>query len=57
MENSKELKIAIGYELLQLLNLKVDAAGKVKTSWGKKSVEGLGASVLSIVEQQKERLS
>ena len=51
-----ELNIAVGYEIAQMLNLKFDKEGKCKTSWGTKTVLGLGACINKIVEEQKERL-
>ena len=54
---SIELNVAIGYEIAQLLNLKFsNKDGKIKTSWGTKSVLGLGACITQIVEEQTERL-
>lgn len=50
------LEVAIGYEIAQLLNLKFSKDGRVKTSWGTKSVQGLGACITRIVEEQTERL-
>ncbi len=49
------LKVAIGYEVSQLLNLKFGKDGRTKTSWGTKSVEGLGACIQRIVEEQTEK--
>lgn len=51
-----ELNTAIGYEIAQLLNIKFGKDGRCKTSWGTKSVQGLGASISRIIEEQKERL-
>jgi hypothetical protein len=51
-----ELNTAIGYEIAQLLNIKFGKDGRCKTSWGTKSVQGLGASINRIIEEQKERL-
>lgn len=55
MEN-KILNIATGHELCNLLNLKLDKTGKIKTSFGAKSIEGLGACIQIIIEEQKTRL-
>ena len=57
-ETTKEiaLNVAIGYEVAQLLNLKFGKDGRTKTSWGTKSVLGLGATIARIVEEQTERL-
>lgn len=54
--NEVALNIAIGYEVAQLLNLKFNATGKLNTSLGAKSVQGLGASIAKIIEEQTERL-
>ena len=51
-----ELEVAIGYEIAQLLSLKFSKDGRVKTSWGTKSAQGLGACIIRITEEQKERL-
>ena len=60
MENKitteEELNIAIGYEVSQLLGLKFGKDGRTKTSWGTKSVQGLGACISRIVEEQTKRL-
>ena len=50
------LNTAIGYEIAQLLNLKTDKEGRIKTSWGTKTITGLGASIRRIIEEQEERL-
>lgn len=53
-----ELQTAIGFELLQLLpQLKVDKLGRINTNAGIKSVSGLGACILAIVESERTRLS
>ncbi|WP_407522732.1 hypothetical protein PDL71_15610 [Lacibacter sp. MH-610] len=52
-----ELNVAIGYEIAQLLNLKFDKAGRIRTERGIKSVQGLGGCVRRIIEEQKERLT
>lgn len=52
-----ELNVAIGQAVSELLNLKFDKyLGRTKTSWGSKSIEGLGACITRIVEEQTERL-
>jgi hypothetical protein len=53
----KELNVAIGYEVSQLLNLKFGKDGRTNTSWGTKSIEGLGACITRIVEEQTKRLN
>ena len=51
------LEVAIGYEVSQLLSLKFSKAeGRTKTAWGTKSVQGLGACIARIVQEQTERL-
>lgn len=51
-----ELNIAIGYEVAQLLGLKFGKDGRTKTTWGTKSVQGLGACIARIIEEQTKRL-
>lgn len=51
-----ELNVAIGHEVAQLLNLKFGKDGRTKTSWGTKSIQGLGACITRIIEEQTERL-
>lgn len=51
-----ELNTAIGYEISQFLNIKFGKDGRCKTLWGTKSIQGLGASINRIIEEQKERL-
>lgn len=55
--HEEELNIAIGYEVAQMLNLKFGKDGRTKTSWGTKSIQGVGASIARIVEEQTKRLS
>lgn len=50
------LEVFIGQKIGVLLNLKFDKAGRTKTQWGTKSVQGLGASILRIVKEEQERL-
>ena len=57
LSKETELNIAIGYELSQMLNLKFDKQGRCKTTWGTKTVQGLGACINRIIEEQKERLN
>lgn len=52
----KLLNIAIGQQIGEILNLKFDKTGKTKTTWGTKTVEGLGAIFNRIAEEEKERL-
>ena len=51
-----ELNIAIGYEVAQLLGLKFGKDGRTKTTWGAKSIQGLGACISRIIEEQTKRL-
>lgn len=50
------LSVAIGYEVNQLLNLKFKD-GRTNTSWGTKTIQGLGACIQRIIDEQTERLS
>lgn len=52
-----ELSVAIGHEIASLLNLKFGKDGRTKTSWGTKSIQGLGACITRIVDEQTQRLS
>lgn len=54
--DSIELSVAIGHEVAKLLNLKFNKQGRTNTSWGTKSVEGLGKCVQRIVEEQAARV-
>jgi len=56
-QEEQAFKIAIGQELAQLLSLKLNKAGLVPTSYGTKSIEGLGAVILRIVEEQTQRIT
>lgn len=49
-------EVAIGHEVSNLLFLKFDKAGRVKTNWGVKSVQSLGACITRIIEEQSERV-
>jgi len=51
-----ELNVAVGHEVSKLLNLKFGKDGRTKTSWGTKTIQGLGACITRIVEEQTERL-
>ena len=50
-----EMEAAIGCEIANLLNMKFDKSGRTKTAWGSKTIVGIGASILRIVEEEKER--
>lgn len=60
MENTidKEhiLNVTIGQKVSELLNLKISKQGRVKTSYGGKTWIGLGATILRIVEEEKENI-
>ena len=49
--------IAIGQAVFSLLGLKISKAGLINTSFGTKSIEGLGNVVIRIVDEETERLS
>lgn len=51
------LEIAIGQRVTELLNLKFSTIGRTRTSWGTKSIQGLGACITRIVEEETERLA
>ena len=50
------LSVAVGQKVSELLNLKFGKDGRTKTTWGTKSVQGLGACITRIVEEETERL-
>jgi hypothetical protein len=50
------LNVAVGQKISELLNLKFGRDGRTKTSWGTKSIVGLGACITRIVEEETERL-
>ena len=50
------LSVAIGYEVSNLLSLKF-RDGRTNTTWGTKTIQGLGACIERIVEEQTKRLS
>lgn len=47
----------IGQTVADLLYLKFDKNGRTKTSWGTKSIIGLGASITRIVEEETPGLT
>jgi len=52
------LRVAIGQKVAQLLNLQVDAkTGWIKTTTGKKSIQGLGSTIIGIMEDEFKRLT
>jgi hypothetical protein len=54
--NEITLNVAIGHEVFKLFNLKINAKGKIKTERGEKTIQGIGATILNIITEQKERL-
>jgi hypothetical protein len=53
----QNLEVAIGQRVVELLNLKVGKElGQLKTTWGSKTVRGLGAVITRIVEEEEHRL-
>ena len=56
LSNETALNIATGQKIAEFLNLKFDKAGRTKTSWGTKSVQGLGVCINRIIEEEKERI-
>lgn len=50
------LSVAVGQKISELLELKFGKDGRTKTTWGTKSIQGLGACITRIVEEEKERL-
>lgn len=54
----KLLDIGVGQRVGELLDLKFDrVSGRCKTTWGNKSVEGLGKCILRIADEEAKRLS
>lgn len=53
-QNNINYQIGIGQKVSALLNLKVDKSGKINTSWGSKTVQGLGASIIRIIEEENK---
>jgi len=52
------LRIAIGQKVAELLNLQADAkTGWVKTTTGKKSIQGLGSTIIGIIEDEFKRIT
>lgn len=50
------LEVAIGQRIAELLDLKFSKSGRTNTTWGTKSIQGLGACIDRITEEEKERL-
>ena len=55
---SKEtvLNVAVGQRIFELLNLKISKSGRIKTSFGNKTIQGIGATIARIIEEENERL-
>ena len=51
------LNIATGQKVAELLSLKVGKDGRIKTDWGTKTIQGLGACINRIVEEESERIN
>lgn len=52
------LRVAIGQQVSELLDLKVNKkTGWVKTSHGKKSIQGLGSAIIRIIESEITRVT
>ena len=41
----------LGEKIISFLHLKKDKSGKVSTAWGNKTPEGLGISIVKLVEK------
>jgi hypothetical protein len=56
---SKEtvMQVAVGQRVAELLNLKFSTIGRTRTSWGTKSIQGLGACITRIMEEEQIRLA
>lgn len=48
------LEVAIGQRVAELLKIKVNKLGLLNTSWGTKTIQGLGACILRIAEEEEE---
>ena len=55
MYNQQFYEIAIGQKISELLNLKVNKIGRFNTSIGDKSMQGLGACLIEIIERENNR--
>jgi hypothetical protein len=47
----KDRERSVGIDVVDMLGLKIDKNDRVNTSWGSKTVKGLGASIIRIVEE------
>ena len=48
-----EREIKIGKHVINIFNLKLKKNGLVSTQWGDKSIQGIGATILTIVNDIK----
>jgi len=55
LENQTEKAVKIGQEVAKLLPLKFGKDGRTQTSWGTKSLEGLGRCVERIVYEAQDK--
>ena len=56
-QNRAEFEKQLGLQIAALLYLKTNRAGRVDTTWGTKTLQGLGATVLRIVDEHRERFA
>ena len=47
----------VGQKIAELLGLKVNKLGRMNTSWGTKTILGLGACIVRIVEESKATIN
>jgi hypothetical protein len=57
LTNEQALNVAVGQRVAELLFLKVNKIGRLKTSWGDKSIIGLGATINRIIEEETQRIN
>jgi len=53
-EHTKEEQL--GKKIVEILNLKKNKNGKYNTTWGNKTMLGLGATMITIMEQHNANL-
>jgi hypothetical protein len=54
---TEELNVMVGQKIAELLGLKVNKLGRMNTSWGTKTILGLGACIVRIVEESKSTIN
>ena len=54
---TEELNVMVGQKIAELLGLKVNKLGRMNTSWGTKTILGLGACIVRIVEESKATIN